>query len=199
MNYLRKIILLWAILLPLPMGCVHHGVSGGGSAALPEEIQIEPRKNAVRRGLNVCIFEFTEPDSAPGMGLAAAESLRRELLKNGVFTMIELKTGDSAKDKSSLIAFAISGRYDLIILGELLYYFDGGNSLASRVDERIEVIAPKGKRLDVLWRARATEVSQPARSGDYIFFRRRGIQARSAATLLRTNASKFCNMIGREG
>ncbi|NVM22600.1 MAG: hypothetical protein HWN68_12580 [Desulfobacterales bacterium] len=159
---------------------------------LPEQIYATPKLNNYGKS-DVGVFGFTEPPYATRMGKAAAEALYEALLSNGVFARVTLESDVSDLRRESLIDIARARKYRLIIMGDLLYSFEGSLHQPSRVDERITVIdVAKNK---TLWYAKATEVALPAPLADYIIAVGRGARAPTAKGLLGRNAEKFCKML----
>lgn len=196
-NQQMKNVLKWAVAICFfaAAGCAYQGKTCLPKPGLPEEINIASPGKLVSGRWRVCVFEFSEPRSAPGMGRVAADSLRYELLRNKVFSTVALHPKPGVGDPDALLEFARSKKFDLIITGDLLYWLDGGFSIPSRVDEQIQIVMARTKKADVLWDALATETAEPVSTGDMIFAQRRPARAVSAQTLLKTNAEKFCNMI----
>ncbi len=161
-------------------------------SGLPEQIYISPIQNDYF-GSHVGVFQFREPAYARGMGMAATESLYEALLSNTVFVSVKLETDVSDTSIENLIDVARSKNYDLVITGDLTYYFEGSLQQPSRVDERIRVIDAAGGT--TLWYAKAMEVGTPTPETDYIFTKRRGAEAPTAWALLRANGEKFCKML----
>ena len=174
------------------VGCAYQRRVTLAPTGLPEEIFATPRQNYYSTS-NVGIFKFTEPSYAPGMGKAAAQSIYQELLRNGVFLNVtpELDVTDIGID--NLIDIARAKKYDLVITGDLLYYFEGSLHQPSRVDERILVIDVPTNR--TLWYAKAVDIASPAPYADYILIEGRGVSAPTTMTLLKRNAEKFCKML----
>jgi hypothetical protein len=98
---------------------------------LPEHIYRIPLKNDYL-GARVAIFNFREPPYAKGMGEVAAETLYHELLTNKVFVSVTHEKEVSDLRMENLLDFARHNDYDLIVTGDLLYYFEGSLQLPSR-------------------------------------------------------------------
>jgi hypothetical protein len=161
-------------------------------SGLPEQIYINPCHNDYFRS-HVAVFKFRGPAYAKGMGTAASESLYEALLSNAVFVSVKLETDVPDLSTDHLMDIARSRNYDIIITGDLLYYFEGSLQQPSRVDERIRVIDVA--KSTTLWYAKAMQIGPPIHDTDHIFTQRRGAQAPTTWALLRRNGEKFCKML----
>jgi hypothetical protein len=161
-------------------------------SGLPEHVFTTPLQNGYMTS-RVAIFKFREPPYARGMGRAASESLYEALLRNNVFQCVTLEVGVSDTRPESLISLARNKHYDLMITGDLLYYFEGSLHEPSRVDGRIRVIHVHTNK--TLWYAKAVDLGPPAPYTDYILFERPGTHAPTAMGLLNRNAEKFTKML----
>jgi hypothetical protein len=162
---------------------------------VPEHIYKAPLHNDYITS-SVAVFNFREPPYARGVGRAACESLYEELLRNSVFTSVSLESDVSDIRMESLMEIARDKNYDLIITGDLLYYFEGSLHHPSRVDERIRVIQVATNK--TLWYAKAVDIGPPAPYTDHIVVEGRGAEAPTTMTLLKRNAEKFCKMLLNE-
>ena len=95
---------------------------------------------------------------------------------------------------NNLINIANAKKYDLIITGDILYYFEGGNYESSHIEEEIRVIRVNDKIAQTLWHAGAVEIGLPTPYTDSIFEQRDGFPAPAAKALIKRNAKKFCNL-----
>ena len=161
-------------------------------SGLPEHVFTTPLQNGYMTS-RVAVFKFREPPYARGMGRAASESLYEALLKNDVFQCVTLEVDVSDTRPETLISLARDKHYDLMITGDLLYYFEGSLHEPSRVDERIRVIHVHTNK--TLWYAKAVDLGPPAPYTDYILFEPPGTHAPTALGLLNNNAEKFCRML----
>jgi hypothetical protein len=161
-------------------------------SGLPEHVFTTPLKNGYVTS-RVAVFKFREPPYARGMGRAASESLYEALLKNDVFQCVTLEVDVSDTRPESLVSLARNKHYDLMITGDLLYYFEGSLHEPSRVDERIRVVHVDTNK--TLWYAKAVDLGPAAPYTDYILFERPGTHAPAALGLLDKNAEKFCKML----
>ncbi len=175
------------------IGCISQQKVPSRSVSLPEEIYITPQQN-YHKALKVGLFKFTDPINAPGLGRTSAQYLYRELLKNRVFLDVTLDIDVADTQINNLIDIANAKKYDLIITGDILYYFEDGNFESSHVEEEIRVLRVNGKRTQTLWYARAVEIGLPTPSFDSVFKQSNGYPAPAAKTLLKRNAKKFCNL-----
>lgn len=173
------------------VGCAYQRRVTLPPTGLPEEIFATPRQNYYSTS-NVGIFKFTGPSYAPGMGKAATQSIYQELLRNGVFLNVTPELDVTYTGIDNLIDIARAKKYDLVITGDLLYYFEGSLHQPSRVDERILVIDVPTNR--TLWYAKAVAIASPAPYADYIFIEGHTASAPTTMTLLKRNAEKFCKM-----
>jgi hypothetical protein len=159
---------------------------------LPEHVFTTPLKNDYMTS-RVAIFNFRAPPYARGMGRAASESLHEALLRNHVFQRVTLELDVTDTRPESLLSVARHKDYDLIITGDLLYYFEGSIHEPSRVDERIWVVHVDTNK--TLWYAKAVDLAPAAPYTDYLLFQRPGMHAPTAMGLLNRNAEKFCKML----
>jgi hypothetical protein len=143
---------------------------------------------------HVGVFSFTEPDYAKGMGQIAAQYVAQSLRSKGIFNRVttELEITDFAEHH--LINIARMKQYDIIISGDLTYYFEGSDTMASRVDEQAKIIMVSDTEITPLWYAKTTEVVHPKQSKDLIFFYGKGAKAPSSMGLLQRNADKIGNL-----
>ena len=182
------------MLVSLLAGCAYQRDVTLPPVGLPEGIFSIPRSNHYGAA-RVAVFSFSAPSNARGKGEIAALFLCQELERKGVFAKIIPLPDIRDMTMRNLINDARIKRYDLIIVGELLYYFEGSLLESSSVKEEIRVIKVRGGKPKTLWYANATETAQPALSTDYIVAQGKGAPAPSTAVLMRRNAEKFCNMI----
>jgi hypothetical protein len=183
----------WLAAAAVLFGCTYPQQQSISTPELPEEIYMSPPDRYSEKPL-VCVLGFTSPDFAPDMGRFAALLLNRELLKRGIPSKIRLDV-TRPPCRSEADDGGLSGSCDQIITGDLLYYFEGGELLPSRVDQQIRVVDVHQPFARILWEARATEISEPIYSRDWIILRGSGAAALPAAELMRRNAEKFANMI----
>ena len=182
------------VAISLLAGCTYQRDVTLPPVGLPEEVFSTPQPNNYG-GARVAVFSFVAPTNAPGKGRTAALFLCQELERKGVFAEIIPLPDIRDMTMRNLINAARIKRYDLIIVGEILYYFEGSLLEASSVTEELRVVKVRGGRPVTLWYAKATETAPPALSTDYIVAKGKGAAAPSTAVLMRRNAEKFCNMI----
>lgn len=196
MGIYMKVLLSVLIMTLMLLGCSlpRHTTSAGESMLVefPEQIDMRPKINIYKQS-RVGVFRFSEPSYASGAGRAAAEAVVYDLIRRGVFSCIinEVKQGDIGT--VSRMDLARSNGYDLIITGEVLYYFDGSELLPSSVNERIHVVHVPTHR--ILWSAAAKTTAHPSFSTDFLLFQAKGKPAKPAKELLQRNAAKFSNML----
>jgi hypothetical protein len=161
-------------------------------SGLPEHVFTRPLQNDYVTS-RAPVFKFREPPYARGMGRAASEALYEALVRNDVFQCVTLELDVTDTRLASLISVARNKHYDLIITGDLVYYFEGSLHEPSRVDERIRVVHVDTNK--TLWYAKAVDLGPAVPPTDYIVFERPGIPAPTAMGLLNRNAEKFCKML----
>ncbi len=158
----------------------------------PENIYVLPEVNSYGSS-TVGIFRFIEPPNLHGAGTQAAETVYNELLKNRIFSRITSETDYLPQNLKKILRFAKKKGYDLIITGEIFYYFDGSSSMPVHVAESIRVVHVLSG--STVWYAKAIDKAPPVYSSDYIFFKLKGASAPPASLLFERNAKKFCSMI----
>jgi len=108
-------------------GCsLHHHATPteeSSSAEFPEQIYVYPAVNDYKHS-RVGVFGFSEPSYACGTGRVAAEAVFDDLLKKGVFSYVINEAKQEYTGKADSLALARSRGYDLIITGDVLYYFE---------------------------------------------------------------------------
>ena len=159
---------------------------------LPEKIYVDSKIKEFKQS-KVGVFRFSEPLYAPGMGKAAAESVYLELIKNNLFTHVRNEIYRRDYNIESVVRIARSEGYDIVIIGELIYYIDGFFFQPSRVEERIEAIHVPTNQ--VLWGCITVDTAAPASGTDYIFFIGEPAPPPPAALLLERNAKKFARLL----
>ena len=184
-------IILTAVLLA---GCSYQRQVTLPPVGLPEGIYSVPHSNHYGSA-KVGVFAFGEPSHAEGAGKVAARLLCQELQQKRVFEEVMQLPDITNMTMGNLINFARMKRYDLIITGKLLYYFEGSSLEPSSVTQEIQVVEVSGGEPRLLWYARAAETARPILAADYIIAKEEGSPAPSTAVLMRRNAEKFCNML----
>jgi len=174
------------------VGCSYQRKVYLKSTDLPEHIYRIPLKNDYL-GARVAVFNFREPHYARGMGAVAAASMYHELLANKVFVSVTHEMDVSDLRMENLMDFAQDNNYDLIVIGDLLYYFEGSLHLPSRIDQRIRVV--DAKEQTTLWYAKAVDIGPNAPSSDYYVVQGKGASAPTTRTLFARNANKFSKML----
>jgi hypothetical protein len=196
MSTLTRISVYAFLLVFFLSGCIFQQKVPSRSSGLPEDIYVTPQQN-YHKALKVGLFKYTDPTNAPGLGRTSAQYLYRELLKNKVFLDISLEIDVADTQINNLIDIANAKKYDLIITGDILYYFEGGNFEISHVEEEIRVLRVNDKSAQTLWYAGAVEIGLPTPSTDSIFKQTNGFPAPAAKALIKRNAQKFCNLFLR--
>ena len=189
-----KISVYTIIAIVLLVGCSYQRKVTLPPVGLPEGIFSIPQSNNYGAA-KVAVFSFSEPSYALGRGKIAALFLCQELEQKGVFAEVIPLPDIEDMTMRNLIDVARIKRYDLIIIGELLYHFEGSLLEPSSVTEEIRVVKVRGGKPLTLWHAKATETAPPALSTDYFVAQGKGAPAPSTAVLMKRNAEKFCNMI----
>jgi len=164
------------------------------SIDLPEEIYAAPDSNRYYHA-KVGLFKFSEPSYASDVGTKATNILYKELLKNKVFSNVNLEDSKAGYNRHSRINIAQAKNYDLIITGEVLYYLEGSDFQETRIVQEIRVLRVKGNKAELLWWAKAKENVPPANAKDLIFFRAKGAAAPPIEDLMQRNAKKFAEML----
>ena len=138
----------------LLVGCAYQRNVTLPPVGLPEGIFSIPQSNNYGAA-SVAVFSFSAPSNAQGKGEVAALFLCQELEQKGVFREIISLPDINDMTMRNLINHARIKRYDLIIVGKLLYYFEGSLLEPSSVKEEIRVIKVRGgKTADPLVRKR---------------------------------------------
>lgn len=185
MGTLTKIHVLSLCLVLSLLGCAHRN--------LPQDIYVGPQ-HKYYHPLNVGIFQFVGPSNAPATGEAAAYYLYTRLSEQNVFSNITFER-NIAVDATNVIKTMKAKKYDMIIIGNLLHYAEGGDFQSSHVEEHMWAIRRVGNRAEILLYAKALETRSPVASVDYLIFNTEGSPAPSASTLLKMNATKFGNLL----
>ena len=180
-----------AISLLFFMGCSYQRSVSLPSVEFPESVFSVPRDNTSYANANVAVFSFSEPTYAPGQGKTAARFLCQEMQQMRVFASVALQPDTLNMTLGNLIDVARSKGYDLLIVGDLLYYFSGSDLEPSEVTEEIRIIKIRGGRPSTLWHARATETAMPALTKDYILARGKGAPAPTDGSPDETKCSKI--------
>lgn len=195
MNRVLKMVVAAVSLMAVMAGCTYQRGTSLDSVGLPEEIYQTPTR-AVHVGSRVAVFNFRGPAYAEEMARSAGESLYQELLKRGVFTEVTYESQWVDLNREAMIAHARAQGYDLIVTGDLLYYFEGSLYYPSRVDQRMEVIDVAEDV--ILWYAKAVDIGDSAPYKDYLVVEGYGRSAPSGRALLRRNAEKFCELLHQQ-
>ena len=159
---------------------------------LPEQIHAESPIDAFQDS-SVGVFRFTEPAYASGTGKTAAESLYFEMSRRRVFSRVTNEVRHSNLGSADVMDLARANGYDLVVTGDVIYYFDGTSELPSRVVERMQVSHVPTQ--EVLWHATTVEEISPAEATDYFVVMGEGAPAPPATLLMQRNAEKFCNLL----
>lgn len=186
-------ITLWALVAGILLaGCSYQRKVYLKRTDLPEYIYTVPASDNYI-GASVGVFNFREPRYAKGMGKAAAEALYHALLTHKVFAGVTYEEKELDLRMENVLDLARDKGYDLIIVGDLLYCFDGSLHLPSRVDQRLRVLDTK--KNTILWHAKAVDIGPNMPYSDYYVAQGRGASAPTAETLFARNAGKFSKML----
>ena len=176
----------------LTSGCTYQRRVELPPPELPEQIHAKSPLDAFRDS-SVGVFRFTEPTYASGTGRTAAETVYFELRKRGIFARVINEVRHSHLGSADVMDLARANGYDLVVTGEVLYYFDGTSEQASRVIERIKVTHVPTQ--EVLWQATTVDEISPTEGTDYFVAMGKSAPAPPATVLLQRNAEKFCNLL----
>ena len=184
-------IALCTVIIGIILGCSYQKEIRLPAPGLPERVYVKSKPREYRKS-TVAVFRFKEPVFAPGVGKKAAEALYNELLRKDVFLEVRSEMDLAYSSMSQIMDLARAKDYDLVILGEVVYYYDGSDFAPSRVDERMRVVHLPSN--ETLWYAEASDVAPPILPNDYILAINRGTRAPPASLLLQRNAEKFCKL-----
>ncbi len=186
-------ITLWALMVGIFLvGCSYQRKIYLKRTDLPEYIYTVPASDNYM-GASVGVFNFREPHYAKGMGKAAAEALYHDLLANKVFADVTYEEQELDLRIENVLHLARDKGYDLIIVGDLLYCFEGSLHLPSRVDQRLRVFDTENNT--ILWHAKAVDIGPNMPYSDYYIAQGTGASAPTARTLFARNAGKFSKML----
>lgn len=152
-------------------------------------------------GAKVGVFAFDGPSTAPevstvpapDVGSAAARFLYQGLLREGVFPQVFPEFDRRSPGLDYRLEIAREKGYDLIISGEVLYYFDGSGLQASQAHEALRVFDVATRQMVCYAEARA--IAEPSYESDYFVVVIKGEDAPPALELLSLNARKFCRFL----
>ena len=188
-QFFALVLTVWAA---VALSACSHGQSRDvAGASLPEEIYASPNYN-IYKNAKVGVFPFASPEYARGAGNSAASIFCRQLEKNQVFSAVHLEL-DAPPEAVADIARA--KRYDLVITGAVLYWFEGSTLEPSRVEQEVTVAKPSSKGAKILWRARLMETGWPVQPKDFLLTQSHAVPAPPAMALVQKNAGKFCKML----
>jgi hypothetical protein len=195
MNDVGKLTSVFLLVATVLAGCTYQREVPLAPVGLPEYIYATPTE-PLAIGASAGVFDFQAPAYAGDMGRVAGECLYEELLKRGIFARLDYEPQQRALTRSEMLALAKTRGYELIITGDLLYYFEGSLHAPSRVDQRMEVIAVADNAL--LWYAKAVEIGPNVLNTDYWVAEGYGRSAPSSRKLMSRNAEKFCQLLHQE-
>ena len=176
----------------LTFGCTYQRRVELPPPEFPEQIHVTSPLDTFRNS-SVAVFRFTEPTYAGGTGQTAADFVYYELRKGSIFSRVMNEVQHAHLGSADVMDMARTKGYDLVVSGEVLYYFDGTSELPSRVVERMKVVHVPTQ--EVLWYATMVDEISPAEGTDYFVAIGKGAPAPPATLLLQRNAEKFCNLL----
>lgn len=174
------------------LGCSYQRNGALKPVGLPEYVYKTPAQEEYV-GSDAGVFNFRAPEYAGHMGRVAGECLYEELLKRGIFSRLTYEAESVDLNREKILAVAKAKGYELVITGDLLYYFEGSLHYPSRVDQRMEVIGVDHG--DVLWYAKAVDIGACYPFVDYLVVEGYGRSAPSTRHLFERNAKKFCELL----
>ncbi len=176
------------------MGCTYQRRHSFSPVGMPEEVYISTPLERYYTP-DIAVFSFRSDGYAQQVGEKASRLLCSEMLKHGVGANIVFNDTANAAGSEALARFAWESKYDYIVTGEVLYFFNGGNTTDSRVEEEIKIYSVAGRQLQVVGYAKALETAAPLSDKDFILVEGRGASAPSAEILLERNAGKFARLL----
>lgn len=174
------------------LGCSYQRKGALKPVGLPEYVYKTPTQEEYV-GSYAGVFNFRAPEYAGHMGRVAGECLYEELLKRGIFSRLAYEAQSVDLNREKILAVAKAKGYELVITGDLLYYFEGSLHYPSRVDQRMEVI--NVDQNDILWYAKAVDIGPSYPFVDYLVVEGYGRSAPSTRQLFERNAKKFCELL----
>jgi len=174
------------------LGCSYQRKGALKPVGLPEYVYKTPTQQEYV-GSYVGVFNFRAPEYAGHMGRVAGACLYEELLKRGIFSRLAYEAHSADLNREKILAVAKAKGYELVITGDLLYYFEGSLHYPSRVDQRMEVIGVDQD--DILWYAKAVDIGPCYPFVDYLVVEGYGRSAPSTRQLFERNAKKFCELL----
>lgn len=174
------------------LGCSYQRKGALKPVGLPEYVYKTPVQEEYV-GSYAGVFNFRAPEYAGHMGRVAGECLYEELLKRGIFARLTYEAESVDLNREKILAVAKAKGYELVITGDLLYYFEGSLHYPSRVDQRMEVIGVDHD--DILWYAKAVDIGPCYPFVDYLVVEGYGRSAPSTRQLFERNAKKFCELL----
>jgi peptidoglycan-associated lipoprotein len=174
------------------VGCSYQRRAVRQPVGLPEDIYKTPTEREYI-GANVGVFNFRAPVYADEIGRVAGECLYQELLKRGIFPRLTYEAQSKHLRREEILEVGKKRGYEMVITGDVLYYFEGSLHYPSRVDQRMEVFGVAEGNL--LWYAKAVDIGPCYPYTDYLVVEGYGRSAPSTRELLERNADKFCELL----
>jgi len=174
------------------LGCSYQRKGALKPVGLPEYVYKTPTPEEYV-GSYAGVFNFRAPEYAGHMGRVAGECLYEELLKRGIFSRLTYEAESVDLNREKILAVAKAKGYELVITGDLLYYFEGSLHYPSRVDQRMEVMGVDQD--NILWYAKAVDIGPCYPFVDYLVVEGYGRSAPSTRQLFERNAKKFCELL----
>lgn len=194
MRMAGKIVCCFLLLVIFAAGCTDQRRHSFCPVGMPEEVYISTPLERYYTP-DIAVFPFRSDGYAWQVGEKASRLLCSEMLKQGVGANIVFNGSANAAGSEELARFAWESKYDFIITGEVLYFFNGGNTTDSRVEEEIKIYSVTGRQLQVVGYAKALETAAPLSDTDFFLVEGRGASAPSAEILLKRNSGKFARLL----
>jgi hypothetical protein len=175
-------------------GCTYQRRHSFKPVGLPEEVYISASIGNYYTP-DIAVFSFRSDGYTPQVGQKASRLLCSQMLKCGVNANIVFTDTADAATSDELARFAWKNKYDYIVTGDVLYFFNGGNATDSRVEQEIKIYSVSGRELQVVGYAKAVETVAPKSEADLYLVTARGASAPSAEILLERNAEKFARLM----
>lgn len=175
------------------LGCASRGVLvPEPGEAFPEQIHKAPLRNYFANR-PVAVFCFESAAGAPGTGRQAALLLYQGLLQMRVFTQLAFEIDLGTVSLARQAEVAEKKGYEFVISGSVAYYFDGGKTRDSRVDQEMRIVNTATK--EPVWYAGATATGKAVHDADMLLYVSKGKAGPPPEALMAVNAKKFCNLI----
>lgn len=189
-----KILFCLIPLMILALGCTYQRRHSFKPVGMPEEVYVSAPIGKYYTP-DIAVFSFRSDGYTWQVGEKASRLLCSEMMKCGVNANIIFDNTAGAMSSDELARFAWKKKYDYIVTGDVLYFFNGGSTTHSRVEEEIKIYSVTGRELRVVGYAKAEEAAKPLSDTDFFLVAGRGTSAPSAEILLERNAGKFARLL----